>query len=99
MVIRDNRVSLLEVGTRLFTKQKPKVKKILGKVKRLPTVTIPSSDSFPIQLSIEICAEPAGLRSPPIYWIAVPEIATKGQLISKCPFGVIVLTKIPTIFL
>ena len=24
---------------------------------------------------------------------------TKGQLLSKCPYGVIVLTKIPTIFL
>ena len=27
------------------------------------------------------------------------DLTTKGQLISKCPFGVIVWTKIPTIFL
>ena len=28
----------------------------------------------------------------------ISKFCTKGQLISKCPFGVIVSTKIPTIF-
>ena len=30
-----------------------------------------------------------------VHWLTVQ---TKGQLISKCPFGVIILTKIPTEF-
>ena len=30
------------------------------------------------------------------FWKRIDKIYTKGQLISKCPFGVIVWTKIPT---
>ena len=45
------------------------------------------------------------IRQPHLYLtkeccgVFVVNIAIKGQLISKCPFGVFILTKIPTIFL